>query len=196
MTSNSTQTTARSDRTASQRHADRIVVGYDGSDEAATAVRWAAGQASRTSSRLCVVWAWRLRNVWDGAVDAHEGAAVPPVSELEEIAREHLAAAVDGLVGDAGLDPELRVVRGPAAAEILLHAARDAELLVLGSRGRGRVADALLGSVTNRCIRDSACPVVVIPHPMVESQNGVDPDAAPAEAIVEAWRTSGFDARR
>lgn len=143
-----------------------IVVGYDGSDESTVAVRWAAEQASRDSRRLRVVRAWRMREVWDEGIANNDVGVVPPMSELEELARGRLAAAVDKLVGDTDLDLELQLGRGPDAAGILLGAAERADLLVLGSRGRGRVATALLGSVTSRCIEESPCPVLVIPHRM------------------------------
>ena len=47
-------------------------------------------------------------------------------------------------------------------AEVLLHAAAGADLLVLGSRGHGRFAEALLGSVAQHCVHHAHCPVLII----------------------------------
>jgi nucleotide-binding universal stress UspA family protein len=58
------------------------------------------------------------------------------------------------------------VQAGPAAA--LTRAARDADLLVLGSHGHGRLHHAVVGSVAEECIRAAACPVVVVPVPHPE----------------------------
>jgi len=54
-----------------------------------------------------------------------------------------------------------QVIRGSAAA-VLLEASRDADLLVVGNRGRGALAEVLLGSVSEHCVRHGLCPVVVV----------------------------------
>jgi nucleotide-binding universal stress UspA family protein len=51
---------------------------------------------------------------------------------------------------------------GSHAAPALLAAAEEAELLVVGSRGHGGFAEALLGSVSQHCVQHAACPVVII----------------------------------
>jgi len=56
------------------------------------------------------------------------------------------------------------VLEGNAAVQ-LAEAARDADLLVVGSRGHGQVHHAVLGSVSEGCIRHAICPVVVLPVP-------------------------------
>jgi nucleotide-binding universal stress UspA family protein len=78
-------------------------------------------------------------------------------------ARELLEAAVaEAMAAEPGLDVigELAEMR-PAAA--LLGAARDADLLVVGSRGHGGFAGLLLGSVSSQCVHHAPCPVVVVP---------------------------------
>jgi nucleotide-binding universal stress UspA family protein len=143
-----------------------VVAGWDGSEEAAEAVRWAASLARRTDSALRIVWAWKIRDVWDTAVAADPSTISPPLAELEGVARRELTEALTGLLGpDLGhVDVHLR--QGPDSAGIVLHAAGDADLLVVGSRGRGRTASAVLGSVSARCVRESPVPVLVIPHRM------------------------------
>lgn len=55
-------------------------------------------------------------------------------------------------------------VRYGTPASVLLHAARGATLLVVGSRGRGGFAGLLLGSVAQHCAQHAECPVVVVRH--------------------------------
>ncbi|MDD7939624.1 universal stress protein [Actinomycetospora lutea] len=140
-----------------------VVAGFDGSDEAAEAVRWAASLARLTGGALRVVWAWKLRDVWDTAV-ADQETGTPHLAEMEAVARRRLTEVVEALVGEEVPDVDLHLTQGPDAAGILLRAAHDADVLVVGSRGRGRARAALLGSVSARCVREATCPVLVIPH--------------------------------
>ncbi|MDD7968425.1 universal stress protein [Actinomycetospora lemnae] len=154
-----------------------VVAGFDGSDEAAEAVRWAASLARLTGGALRVVWAWKLRDVWDAAV-ADQETGSPHLAEMEAVARRRLTEVVAELVGDEVPDVDLVLSQGPDAAGILLHAARGADVLVVGSRGRGRASTALLGSVSARCVREAVCPVLVIPHrlaPPPAAPPGTDP---------------------
>lgn len=149
------------DRVEGARGIALVVAGFDGSDEAVEAVRWAASLARLTGSALRVVWAWEVRDVWDAAVSTKE-TGTPSLAEMEVVARRRLTEAVS--VGDDVPGLDLYLSQGPDAAGILLHAARDADILAVGSRGRGRARAALLGSVSARCVREAGCPVLVIPH--------------------------------
>ncbi|MDQ3764291.1 MAG: universal stress protein [Actinomycetota bacterium] len=161
-----------------------VVAGYDGSDEAATAVRWAAQIALQNSGSLRVVWVWQIRDVWDEAIAARDNIEVPSMTELEDIARRRFTEIVHRLVAETVPDVDIHMDRGPDEAGPLLHASSDADLLVIGSRGRGRVATALLGSVSARCIREATCPVLVIPHQMVvPPAESIDPRTVPAEIM-------------
>lgn len=156
-----------------------VVVGYDGSGAAAEAVRWADSLARRTGSALRVVWAWKIRDVWDTAVAEDPQAVSPPMTELESVARRRLAEVVARLLGPDVPHVEVHLRQGPDSADILLHAAADADVLVVGSRGRGRAASAVLGSVSARCVHESPVPVLVIPHRMVRAEVD-DPDLVAA----------------
>jgi nucleotide-binding universal stress UspA family protein len=147
-----------------------VVVGYDGSGESAEAVRWADSLARRTGSALRVVWAWKIRDVWDTAVAEDHQAVSPPMRELESVARRRLTEVVAHLLGPDVPHVEIHLRQGPDSADILLHAAADADVLVVGSRGRGRAASAVLGSVSARCVHESPVPVLVIPHRMVRAE--------------------------
>src|SRR5581483_11471994 len=65
--------------------------------------------------------------------------------------------------GDAPVEMREEVVVGNAP-RVLLEAAHGAELLVLGSRGHGGFAGALLGSVGQHCVQHAPCPVVIVRH--------------------------------
>jgi nucleotide-binding universal stress UspA family protein len=62
------------------------------------------------------------------------------------------------------------------AADVLTTAARDADLLVLGSHGHSQVRHTVLGSVSEECVRKATCPVVVLPVPQLMPA----PEAEPA----------------
>ena len=161
-----------------------VVAGYDGSDEAATAVRWAAQIARQNSGSLRVVWVWQFRDVWDEAIAARQNVEVPSMTELEDIARRRFTEIVHRLVAGTVPAVDIYMDRGPDEADVLFHASSDADLLVVGSRGRSRVATALLGSVSAHCIRKATCPVLVIPHQMVvPPAESIDPRTVPAEVM-------------
>ena len=99
----------------------------------------------------------------------------PPIGPSDVEVHEHVeAAARDVLTASVdrarSADPELEIVgelvEGRAASS-LLEAARDADLLVVGSRGRGGFAGLLLGSVSGQCVHHASCPVVVVPTEQV-----------------------------
>ena len=146
----------------------KVVVGTDGSPSAQRAVRWALGEASLRKAPLHIVHAWMVPLV--DALPEPWLIATPVGHADDELhdrlaagAREFLEAAVaEAKAAEPGLDVigELAEMR-PAAA--LLAAARDADLLVVGSRGHGGFAGLLLGSVSSQCVHHAPCPVVVGP---------------------------------
>lgn len=161
--------TARSGRTPASG-LDLIVAGFDTSSQAQIAVRWAAEIAQSTSSALRVVWAWHVRDVWDEALKGQPFAGAPPMTDLTSAAQRRLETAVRGLIRGTVSTVDCRAQNGDPA-KVLLAASTDADMLFLGSRGRGSVRSALLGSVSTRCLREAACPVVVIPHHMVPQRS-------------------------
>ena len=134
----------------------RVVVGVDGSDASREALARAVAEAGRLDADVTAVAAYTLRSYWSGAYQA----AVPPVERLREAVRsqaEDMVAAV-GAPTTVGVLP----VEGPAG-DTLVRAAEGAELLVVGSRGRGAVRGMLLGSVALHCVIHAPCPVMVVP---------------------------------
>jgi nucleotide-binding universal stress UspA family protein len=139
-----------------------IVVGVDGSESAQAALRFALDEARLRGDGVRAVAAWHVPTTTYG------GAFVPPadglLDELEAGSRRTLERALAD-AGDqaAGLEVE-PVVREGAPARVLLEAASDADLLVVGSRGLGGFRGLLLGSVGQQCTHHAPCPVVIVPH--------------------------------
>jgi nucleotide-binding universal stress UspA family protein len=145
----------------------RIVVGVDSSRGSKTALRWALGQARMTGATIQAVTAWQNPLVYDGWVPAPDSYSIAAVTE------KVLAEAVADVVGtqDQPVCVLTAVAEGPAA-QVLLAAATGAELLVVGSRGRGAFAGMLLGSVSQHCVQHAPCAVVVIPDDDISRTGG------------------------
>ncbi|SOB81011.1 universal stress protein [Streptomyces sp. 1331.2] len=162
----------------------RIVVGIDGSAPSKAALRWAVGQAVLTGAAVHAVAAWEYPSLY--------GWFAPMVDDgFEQTARRTLSAEINEVLGpERPVEVRESLVLGHAA-DVLLEAAEDADLLVLGSRGRGTFARTLLGSVSARCAVHGSCPVVIVrsdgtataPH---------RPTASPATAAAdEAAKAAG-----
>ena len=132
-----------------------VVVGVDGSDHAARALRWARAEADRRATELTAVLVWGLldqRHIEaDASFDPNYGA------DNTRAALEH---ALRAALGDASAERSIVVNELPARG--LVEASRMAELLVVGARGLGGFGDLLLGSVSHRCLTHSLCPTVVV----------------------------------
>ncbi len=144
----------------SDGNAHRIVVGVDGSESSLAALRWAVRQGGFTGATVDAVAAWE----YPAAMAGYGWVAIPPTADLDfsEIAAKTLAEAISRAVdpaSDVKISP--RVAEGTPAG-VLLEAAKDAELLVVGSRGHGGFAGALLGSVSQHCVSHATCPVLVL----------------------------------
>ncbi len=134
-----------------------IVVGIDGSEPSKEALRWAATQAGLTGARLRVVLSWELPS-------AAYLTPLPAGLDLDKDAHQVLDQEVDEVLGtDPAISVERVVVEGHPAP-VLLEMSKDADLLVVGSRGHGQFAGMLLGSVSEHCVSHAACPVVVVRH--------------------------------
>jgi nucleotide-binding universal stress UspA family protein len=136
----------------------RIVAGVDGSASSLAALRWAIRQAELTGSSVDAVIAWES----PAARGLGWGVAVVDDTNYAELAAKTVTEAISTVV-----DPASRVRVRPMivegnAAQGLLYASADADLLVVGSRGHGGFASALLGSVSLHCTHHARCPVVVI----------------------------------
>ena len=140
-----------------------IVVGVDGSECAEKALAWAVGEARLRGDRVRAVHAWEYPV--NGAVYGLMGPQLG-LEELRDAAKATLEEAVEPLQN--GVPIEQVVVEGPAA-HALMSASRDADLLVVGSRGRGGFKRLLLGSVSTQCAHHSRCPVVIVREDVAET---------------------------
>jgi nucleotide-binding universal stress UspA family protein len=150
---------------AGGEHEHRIVVGVDGSAPSKAALAWAARQARLTGAVVEAVIAWD--------VPAITGYPVPVTGvNWEELATEIVTGAIAEIAASAEpLEIRHKVAHGNAA-QVLLDAAAGADLLVVGSRGHGGFAKALLGSTSQHAVHHATCPVVVIRDSVTGQQHG------------------------
>ena len=140
----------------------RVVVGVDGSRGAAAALRVAAEEAAQRRLPLRIVCAW------EAPAGTYVGEAFAPTAdgfvEAERHAEEVLRTALERVAVGAAVETEALAIEGNPA-KVLLEQARDAALLVVGSRGRGAAASLLLGSVSQKLAHHAPCPLVIVPTP-------------------------------
>lgn len=136
---------------------ERIVVGVDGSDPALAALRWSVRLARATGARIEVVTvasqlplAAPLGVAWNSGDDALDQARRAQEHSLDEVDHD-------------GVEVVTSLQDGQPAG-VLLGAAEDADLLVLGTHGYGAVESALLGSIGRQVVTHAACPTVLVPH--------------------------------
>jgi nucleotide-binding universal stress UspA family protein len=165
----------------------KIVVGVDASPGALRALTWAADEARLRLASLQVVHAYHAQALaaplYFPSQEALPGRAVaaggrPPEEEAAEASEqraqvhdavrrqaEDLLDRLLGEVGEAveGIDVQRSVVEDRNPAQALVELSADADLLVVGSRGRGGFSSLLLGSVSHAAVLHALCPVVVIP---------------------------------
>jgi len=142
---------------------ERIVVGVDGSDTATLAVRWAAREARLRGAAVTLVAAWEIPSSALGLGMA--AVSEDLVKDLVKAAEDDVAAGLDEVRSEAGSAVEVQtIVAEGQAAHVLLDASKDADLLVIGSRGLGGFRELLLGSVSQQCAHHSTCPVVIVRH--------------------------------
>jgi nucleotide-binding universal stress UspA family protein len=137
-----------------------IVVGVDGSAGSVAALRFAIEEARIRGAEI------RAVNAWHVPVTAYGGGMAPaPLSltDYEQIGKAALDRGLDEVAASAGEVKITPVLREGQAAEVLVTEAKDAELLVVGSRGHGGFLGLLLGSVSQQCAHHAPCPLVVVP---------------------------------
>ena len=134
----------------------RIVVGVDGSAHSEAALKWALKEAEVRRGELTAVFAWEVPFLgFPGAFDREE---------LEKSGKEFLIETVSRVAPTPAVPLITLVAEGDPAAS-LIKASENADLLVVGTRGRSPWAGLLLGSVSQRCAAGAACPVLLIKLP-------------------------------
>ncbi|WP_405089493.1 universal stress protein [Micromonospora sp. NBC_01392] len=144
------------------RDAGPVVVGVDGSPLSRAAVEFAAGTASSRGARLHAVHAYTH------PASTGPGDMQPLVHDEDQLRGEEDQVLAESLAGIAERWPDVPVTREvtharPVAA--LVAAARDAQLVVVGRRGRGELTGLLLGSVSQALLHRADCPVAVVRAP-------------------------------
>lgn len=150
----------------------RIVVGVDGSDISRRALAWAVTEGRLRGAVVEAVYVYEHTPSWQLYAYGPEGTyAIPDEAlpeqdpDLAQAAADRAKRLVEGQVAelaveDVRIEPITVQDRRPARA--LVERAKGADLLVIGSRGRGGFAGLLLGSVSQQCAQHARCPVVIV----------------------------------
>lgn len=133
-----------------------IAVGLDGSLESLAAADWAAREARRRGLAL------RLVHAWEGLAATDVDPDLPELAVPRHWARRILREATGTLAHRYPGVPLTGEQVGSAPAEAMCQAAENAEMLVLGSRGLGGIAGALVGSVALATVAHARRPVVLV----------------------------------
>jgi nucleotide-binding universal stress UspA family protein len=142
-----------------------IVVGVDSSDGAKAALRFALEEAKLREATLRVVHGWQFGYVGVTGLEGFSPIGGADLGDLRRTAEIALDAVMQEVAPDSdGLVVDLRVSEGPPAT-VLVDESRDADMLIVGSRGHGGFAGLLLGSVSQQCAHHAACPVVIVHAP-------------------------------
>ena len=138
-----------------------ILVGVDGSPANDAAVGFAFEEAALWRVPLVALHAWTR------PVPAGPGDMLPLVYDQAEVAAEETRLTAEALAGWREKYPDVvvrREVRHGPTRVTLIDATRDAQLVVVGTRGHGGFLGLLLGSVSQAVLHHAACPVAVVPH--------------------------------
>jgi nucleotide-binding universal stress UspA family protein len=139
----------------------QIVVGVDGSDSSRAALHWAYDEATHHGATLTVVSTWHppaMPMTPPYGSLPPEGYASQPKQEALNLL-EKLIAALEAR--KPAVDVRTLISEGNPA-EVLIERSKEADLMVVGSRGHGGFKGMLLGSVSQHLVAHSDCPVVVV----------------------------------
>jgi nucleotide-binding universal stress UspA family protein len=137
----------------------RILVATDGSREAELAVTTAADLAKSTDSELHVVHVGEVPLVYHPERHAYQA----EYEEHEKESQQLLESQVERIEGASAREAQAHLRMGKADEEIVeLAQSIDAGLIVMGSRGHGRLRRALVGSVSESVVRHAHCPVTIV----------------------------------
>jgi nucleotide-binding universal stress UspA family protein len=166
----------------------RLVVGVDGSAHGRQALRFALSEAALRGADVDVVSSWAvppLASTGVGLIPAFDLLRAELGDSARQVIAGELADAADAAVG---VEIEQHVAQGDAAG-VLVEAAAGADLLVVGSRGRGGVTGTVLGSVSRACLQHAPCPVAVVHDagPTERSRIVVGVDGSPGASAALEW---------
>ncbi|MCO4275942.1 universal stress protein [Pseudarthrobacter sp. HLT3-5] len=131
----------------------RIVVGVDGSPPSILALRWAGALAPLLQADIRVVTAWEF--------EIPHGRLTPAVADPDHVARGVCSEAVSKAFGSAPPSALELVIRQGPATKVLVDESRQAQLLILGSRGLGALKGLLIGAVSAAVAEHAKCSVLI-----------------------------------
>ncbi|MGA8114005.1 MAG: universal stress protein [Actinocatenispora sp.] len=138
-----------------------VVVGVDGSPASTAAVGVAFEEADLRHRDLAVLHAWT------NPIPAEPGDMLPPVYDVDSVAAEEGVVLAESIAGWRDKFPDVRVderVVHQRPRHALVAASNEAELLIVGARGRGGFRGLLLGSVSQHVMHHAECPVMIARH--------------------------------
>ncbi len=139
-----------------------ITVGIDGSDYSQRALEWAVKEAVIRNAPLTVLAVHQVAgNHWTANPEIYPADA-PEAEKMRQRAQDLVQKLIDASGGSGPASVTVRAVSGIAAQE-LIKASNDSDLVVVGSRGGGGFSRLWLGSTANQVVNHAAAPVVVIP---------------------------------
>ena len=131
----------------------RIVVGIDGSPSSILALRWAGALAPLLKAEIRAVTAWEF--------EIPPGHLTPAVANPDRVARAVCSEAVSKAFGSAAPPAVELVIRQGPPLKVLVDESRQAQLLILGSRGCGGLEGLLIGAVSAAVAEQAKCSVLV-----------------------------------
>jgi nucleotide-binding universal stress UspA family protein len=141
----------------------RIIVGIDGSENAQPALEWAVREAALRDEPLTVITVNEaIASYWTGRPVLSTGDE-QRVDKIREAAESEATEAVAKYGTDGKPAVTVMAVNG-FAADTLINESKDADLLVIGTRGGGGFAHLSLGAVASKILHHAHCAVVLVPH--------------------------------
>lgn len=135
---------------------NQIVVGIDGSDTSKAALKWAARLAPSLGATIHAIVAWEYPVIF-----GLEG-GIPSDWKPDENAKEILNASLEEVFGEHQPTGLRGSISQGHPTFVLLDASKEAQMMVVGSRGLGGFTGLLLGSVSSACAEHAKCPVLVV----------------------------------
>jgi nucleotide-binding universal stress UspA family protein len=162
----------------------RVVVGVDGSAESRAALVAALAEAGRNGAEVEVVATYFPTDYWTDVTMVLVQSVEAIRADLERRTDELVANVVSEQMAAGGVARVLTTISEGPAAEVLLQRAEGAQLLVIGSRGRGAIRGLLLGSVALHCAMHAPGPVMLV-H--AQRSRATAADSEPASVMADLW---------
>lgn len=139
-----------------------IIVGFDGSQHSRAALDWAVDEARQRNGQLRLITAWdKPPMAWYPAVLETAVGEIVTEESPEQSARTLQDEAVKS-AADQGISATGQLVKTHSPASVILDAAKEADLVIVGSRGHGGFPGLHLGSVSTQVVNHAQCPVLVV----------------------------------